>query len=70
MPARLPTPQRLAGGDFLLGAPHRLAIAMKAGSPIVANQFEPLLADDDRFAAAETMARRPIDDLVLDPAID
>jgi hypothetical protein len=43
---------------------------MKTGSIVVANEFKPLLADDDRLAAAETMAGRPMDDLVRDPAID
>ena len=43
---------------------------MKTGAVIVADEFEPLLADDDWQSAAETMARRPINDLVLDPAIN
>jgi hypothetical protein len=35
------TPQRPASGDFLLGSPHRLAVGMKTGPPIVTNELEP-----------------------------
>ena len=49
------TPQRPASGDFLLGSPCRLALAMETSSVIVGNEFEPLLADDDWEFAAETI---------------
>jgi hypothetical protein len=45
-------------------------MGMKTRPVIVVNEYEPLLSDDDRLAAAQTVRRRPIDDLVRDPSID
>jgi hypothetical protein len=43
---------------------------METGLVVVTNEINPLRADDDWPFAAETMAGRPIDDLVRHPAID
>jgi hypothetical protein len=43
---------------------------MKTGPVIVVDEFEPLLSDDDWLAAAQTVRRRPVDDLVRHPSID
>jgi|SRR5580704_1229184 hypothetical protein len=62
--------QRPTGGDFLLRSPHRRAIDMKTSPAVVVDKLGPLLANDDRLAAAEATIRRIIDDLRRHPSGD
>jgi hypothetical protein len=43
---------------------------MKPSPAIVANEFDPFLSDDDWPFAAETMAKRPVDDSPCHPSFN
>jgi hypothetical protein len=55
---------------LLLRSPHRRAIDMKTSPAVVVDKLGPLLANDDRLAAAEATIRRIIDDLRRHPSGD
>jgi hypothetical protein len=61
---------RFAGERFSLGAPHRLALPVEAGSRVSVRDVDPVLAYKDPLAALEAAVLRPIDKGAGDPVVD
>jgi hypothetical protein len=61
---------RPAGERFLICKPNAMALLMEAGSRLSIRDIDPLLSDDNRLAAAETMLSWPFDKVRRDPVVD